>query len=139
MKFLADAVICLRAKKPLPIFKLKVKGTAGSGKTKWLRTVVVQGRHYLATQLKDEKIISANIKLTAYTGTATFLMGHGSRTIISLFRTGTKDSAFKKELDGAAGLALENDFEWTLLDIVDESSFVGRKKFGHMEVRQRQG
>ena len=138
--------------------KLQIKefGTAGSGKTRLNRTMVVslrstlqslrsseepadmerlkevlekielagvvtellsESNHCMAekNQFDGEKVAclwkrlvhfgqSAKIRLTAYTGVASSLLGFGARTVCSMFKTGT--TKFKEDIDGPLAIQL---------------------------------
>ena len=80
----------------------------------------------------------AKIRLTAYTGVASTLLGFGAKTVCSLFKTGTTN--FKETLDGPLAVELQSDtgLGFAVLTIADEVSFIGGSLLGKMELRSRQ-
>ena len=176
------------AVRPLSRLMLKEFGTAGSGKTRLNRTIVVslrsitailrdlkapeppvhltwdwlrhtlqdKGLKQIADAIHAESAFNSSlpknifqglkefgqrskIRLTAYTGVASTLLGFGARTICSLFKTGTRK--FKPVLDGPAAIALQSEagLGECIMCVVDEVSFLGRPLLGKLDVRAREG
>ena len=192
---------------PLRDLSIKEFGTAGSGKTRLNRTMVVSVRYFIqcmrdllldesstaadastatdggatplrkapanlswggleaalinvgfdtfATVLRADKDIQkqastdvankllqfgacARVRLAAFTGVAAMTLGLGARTITSQYRTGVRK--FKPQLDGNAALELQSaaGLGESILDLVDEISFVGRATFGKMDHRKQE-
>ena len=108
-------------------------GSAGSGKTKTLRTIVQHVR-----LLFQQEHVDANVELTAYTGIAAFNIGFGAKTCCSSFNiSGT--GAWKKDVKGDAARRLEQQWRSVVLLIVDEISFIGTAFFARMHFRLQQG
>ena len=104
-------------------------GSAGSGKTKTLKSVVQHVR--LLFQQED---VDATVELTAYTGIAAFNIGFGAKTCCSSFSiSGT--GSWKKEVKGDAARRLEQQWRSVVLLIVDEISFIGTSFFARMHFR----
>ena len=118
--------------KRVPLLRSYLGGSAGSGKSTTLRTVLQHLR--LLFQKED---VEATVELTAYTGVAAFNIGFGAKTACSAFRI-FPNAAFKKELKGEQFRALEKQWEKVVLLIVDEVSFIGRAFFHRMHCRLQQ-
>ena len=120
------------SKRP-PRLRTWLCGSAGSGKTKTLKTIVQHVR--LLFQQED---VDATVELTAYTGIAAFNIGFGAKTCCSSFSiSGT--GAWKKEVKGDAARRLEQQWRSVVLLIVDEISFIGTSFFARMHFRLQQG
>ena len=83
-----------RKLKRVPLLRSYLGGSAGSGKSTTLRTVLQHLR-----LLFQKEAINATVELTAYTGVAAFNIGLGAKTACSCFRI-FPNAAFKKELKG---------------------------------------
>ena len=79
------------------------------------------------------------IRLTAYTGVASTLLGFGARTVCSMFKTGT--TKFKEDIDGPLAVQLQSSdgLGSAILIIADEISFIGTSLLGKMVLRGQQG
>ena len=117
----------------VPKLRTWLGGSAGSGKSTTLRTVVQHLR-----LLFQQHQIDAKVALTAYTGVAAFNIGFGARTASSAFHIFPK-AAWAHELSGAAYRKLEDTWKNVVLLIVDEISFIGRAFFARMHFRLQQG
>ena len=98
-----------RKLKRVPLLRSYLGGSAGSGKSTTLRTVLQHLR-----LLFQKEAINATVELTAYTGVAAFNIGFGAKTACSAFRIFPND-AFKKELKGEQFRALEKQWEKVVL------------------------
>ena len=107
-------------------------GSAGSGKSTTLKTVVQHAR----LRFQQENV-PATIALTAYTGVAAFNIGFGARTSCSAFQI-FPNAVWKSELVGEACRKLEQQWADVVLLIVDEVSFIGRAFFAKMHFRMQQ-
>ena len=116
----------------LPKLRTWLGGSAGSGKSTTLRTVV---RHMRL--LFQKAGVEATVELTAYTGVAAFNIGFGAKTACSSFRV-FPNSQWKNELSGDAFRQLEEQWRNVVLLIVDEISFIGRAFFARMHFRLQQ-
>ena len=116
----------------LPRLRTWLGGSAGSGKSTALKTVVQHVR-----LLFQEEKVDASIELTAYTGVAAFNIGFGAKTAVSSFQI-FPNAAWKAELTGEAARKLERQWENAVLLIVDEISFIGRAFFARMHFRLQQ-
>ena len=121
-----------RKLKRVPLLRSYLGGSAGSGKSTTLRTVLQHLR-----LLFQKEGVEAGVELTAYTGVAAFNIGFGAKTACSAFRI-FPNAAFKKELKGEQFRALEKQWENVVLLIVDEVSFIGRAFFHRMHCRLQQ-
>jgi hypothetical protein len=119
-------------KRPLPKLRSWLCGSAGSGKSRALRTIVQHVR-----LLFKKKAVDATIELTAYTGVAAFNIGFGAKTASTSFQL-FPNAAWKQELDGKKLRRLEQQWENVQLLIVDEISFIGRAFLGRMHLRLQQ-
>jgi len=117
----------------VPLLRSFLGGSAGSGKSTTLKTIVVQVRHIFRA-----RHVPAKVELTAYTGVAAFNIGFGARTACSAFQV-FPNAAWKSELDGAALRKLEDTWQDVLLLVIDEISFIGTAFFARMHVRTQQG
>ena len=117
----------------LPVLRLWLCGSAGSGKSTTLRMVVQHMR-----LLFQEGKVDAIVELTAYTGVAAFNIGFGAKTACSSFHIFPK-AAWKAELQGEALRKHELQWRDVVLLIVDEISFIGRAFFAKMHFRLQQG
>ena len=118
--------------KRVPLLRSYLGGSAGSGKSTTLRTVLQHLR-----LLFQKEGIEATVELTAYTGVAAFNIGFGAKAACASFRI-VPNAAFKKELQGEQFRALEQQLENVVLLIVDEVSFIGRAFFHRMHCRLQQ-
>ena len=116
----------------LPKLRLWLGGSAGSGKSTTLKTVVQHMR-----LLFQRAGVDATVELTAYTGVAAFNIGFGAKTACSSFRV-FPNAAWKNELSGDAFRQLEEQWRNVVLLIVDEISFIGRAFFARMHFRLQQ-
>ena len=119
-------------KTPIPKLRSWLGGSAGSGKSTTLKTIVQHIR-----LLFQREAVNATVELTAYTGVAAFNIGFGAKTACSSFRVFPK-AAWKNELAGAAARQLEEQWRNVVLLIVDEISFIGRAFFARMHFRTQQ-
>ena len=87
---------------PIPILRTWLGGSAGSGKSTTLKTIV---QHVRLLFQRNE--VDATVELTAYTGVAAFNIGFGAKTACSSFRIFPK-AAWKNELTGDAFKKLED-------------------------------
>ena len=117
----------------LPKLRSWLCGSAGSGKSRALRTIVQHVR-----LLFKRDAVDATIELTAYTGVAAFNIGFGAKTASSSFQI-FPNASWKKELDGDKLRRLEKQWENVQLLIVDEVSFIGRAFLARMHLRLQQG
>ena len=116
----------------MPLLRSYLGGSAGSGKSTTLRTVLQHLR-----LLFQKEAINATVELTAYTGVAAFNIGFGAKTACSCFRI-FPNATFKKELQGEQFRALEKQWENVVLLIIDEISFIGTGFFYRMHCRLQQ-
>ncbi len=116
----------------LPKMRSWLGGSAGSGKSTTLKTIV----HHLRL-LFQEKQVEATVELTAYTGVAAFNIGFGAKTACTSFRVFPK-AKWHNELEGEAFRKLEQQWRSVVLLIVDEISFIGRAFFAKMHFRLQQ-
>ena len=119
--------------RPVPCFRSWLGGSAGSGKSTTLKTIVQHARLLFHTRK-----VAAKIQLTAYTGVAAFNIGFGAKTACSAFQIFPK-AAWHTELSGPAFQKLEQTWAEAILLIVDEVSFIGRAFFARMHFRMQQG
>ena len=119
--------------KPLPLLRSFLAGSAGSGKSTTLKTIVQHIR-----LLIHRKVVDAKVELTAYTGVAAFNIGFGARTACSAFQI-FPNAAWKSQLEGPAFRKLEETWSQCILLIVDEISFIGKAFFARMHFRMQQG
>jgi len=117
---------------PVPQLRSWLGGSAGSGKSRTLKTCV----HHLRLFFQREQV-DASVELTAYTGVAAFNMGFGAKTASSSFRV-FPNAAWKNELEGEAFRKLEQQWAHVVLLIVDEISFIGKAFFARMHFRLQQ-
>ena len=117
----------------IPLLRTWLCGSAGSGKSTTLKTVV----HHLRIMF-DEASVPSKIELTAYTGVAAFNIGFGARTTCAGFQI-FPNANWKMELDKNKARALEDQWADVELLIVDEISFIGRALFARMHYRMQQG
>ena len=80
--------------RPLAALLPRLCGSAGSGKSTTLRTIL----QHLRLLFQDEGVL-ATVELTAYTGVAAFNIGFGAKTACSAFRI-FPNATFSKELKG---------------------------------------
>ena len=118
--------------KTLPLLRIWLGGSAGSGKSTTLRTCVQQLR-----LLFMKRGIPAKVELTAYTGVAAFNIGFGARTACSAFQV-FPNAKWKAELQGDRLRKLEDVWRDVVLLIIDEISFIGRALFARMHFRLQQ-
>jgi hypothetical protein len=116
----------------VPLLRSWLGGSAGSGKSTTLKTIVQHVR-----LLFQEENVHATIELTAYTGVAAFNIGFGAKTACSAFQIFPK-AAWKAELGGDGFRKLEQQWANVVLLIVDEISFIGRAFFARMHFRLQQ-
>ena len=126
------AVRDARKLKRVPLLRSYLGGSAGSGKSTTLRTVL----QHLRLLFQRERV-AASVELVAYTGVAAFNIGFGAKTACSAFRI-FPNAAFKKELKGDQFRALEMQWEQVVLLVIDEISFIGRAFFYRMHCRLQQ-
>ena len=88
----------------VPLLRSFLGGSAGSGKSTTLKTIVQHVR-----LLFMKRGVPAKVELTAYTGVAAFNIGFGARTACSAFQV-FPHSAWKSELDGPALRKLEDAY-----------------------------
>ncbi len=81
---------------------------------------------------------TAKIRLTAYTGVASSLLGFGARTVCSMFKTGT--TKFKEDIDGPLAIQLQSSdgLGFAILLVADEISFIRTSLLGKMALRGQQ-
>jgi hypothetical protein len=118
--------------KRVPLLRICLGGSAGSGKSTTLRTVLQHLR-----LLFQKENVQATVELTAYTGVAAFNIGFGAKTACSAFNI-FPNAKFQKELKGDKFRVLEKQWENVVLLIVDEVSFIGRAFFYRMHCRLQQ-
>ena len=117
----------------VPLLRSFLGGSAGSGKSTTLKTIVQHVR-----LLFEKRGLSAKVELTAYTGVAAFNIGFGARTACSAFQV-FPGAAWHCELEGPALRKLEDTWQDVLLLIIDEISFIGTALFARMHIRTQQG
>ena len=117
----------------VPKIRTWLGGSAGSGKSTTLKTVVQHVR-----LIFQREGVAASVELTAYTGVAAFNIGFGAKTACSSFHI-FPNAPWKKELEGDALRRLEEQWQNATLLIVDEISFIGRAFFARMHFRVQQG
>lgn len=117
----------------IPLLRTWLCGSAGSGKSTTMKTVVYHLRKKFAANR-----IPAKVELTAYTGVAAFNIGFGAKTTCSCFQI-FPNATWTSELKGQKKKQLEQQWEQVELLIVDEISFVGRILFARMHHRLQQG
>ena len=118
---------------PVPLLRSWLAGSAGSGKSTTIKTIVQHAR----LSFQREKV-QAKIQLTAYTGIAAFNIGFGARTVSSAFRV-FPNAPWSKELTGEEFQKLEDTWANVELLIIDEISFIGAALFARMHFRSQQG
>ena len=116
-----------------PVLRTWLAGSAGSGKSTTIKTVVYYLRH-----LFKVSGVPARIELTAYTGVAAFNIGFGARTTCSSFQV-FPNATWNAELKGKAAANLEAQWASVELLVVDEISFIGRILLARMHYRMSQG
>ena len=116
----------------VPRLRTWLGGSAGSGKSTTLRTVVAHIRW-----LFQREAVPATVALTAYTGVAAFNIGFGAMTACSSFQI-FPNATWKSELSGEALRQLEARWSSVVLLIIDEVSFIGRAFFARMHHRVQQ-
>ena len=116
----------------VPLLRIFLGGSAGSGKSTTLKTCV----QHIRLMFKNNQI-AATVQLTAYTGVAAFNIGFGARTVCSAFQI-FPNALWKAEIDGLALRKLEDTWENVALLIIDEISFIGRALFTKMHFRTQQ-
>ena len=94
-----------RKLKRVPLLRCCLGGSAGSGKSTTLRTVLQHLR-----LLFQKEGLEAAVEMTAYTGVAAFNIGFGTKTACYAVRM-LPNVAFKKELNGEQFRALEKQWE----------------------------
>ena len=117
----------------LPRLRSFFCGSAGSGKSTTLKTIV-----YHLRELFKARQVPAKIQLTAYTGVAAFNIGFGARTTCSGFQI-FPNAQWSCELKGKKAQQLEAQWGDVELLIVDEISFIGRVLLTRMHYRLQQG
>jgi hypothetical protein len=116
----------------VPSLRTWLGGSAGSGKSTTVRTVVAHVR-----LLFRREAMPATVALTAYTGVAAFNIGFGAMTACSSFQV-FPNASWQTELSGEALRQLEARWSSVVLLIVDEVSFIGRAFFSRMHHRVQQ-
>ena len=122
------------ARRDTPQLRSWLGGSAGSGKSTTLKTIVQHARLHFQREGLDG---IAEIQLTAYTGVAAFNIGFGARTACGAFQI-FPNAAWKEELEGDRFKKLEEQWGNVVLLIVDEVSFIGRAFFARMHWRLQQ-
>ena len=117
----------------VPLLRTWLCGSAGSGKSTTLKTIV----HHLRKMFEDGEV-PAKIELTAYTGVAAFNIGFGARTTCSAFQI-FPNAIWNAELKGKKMKDLEAQWGDVELLIIDEISFIGRALFAKFHYRLQQG
>jgi hypothetical protein len=117
----------------IPKIRSWLCGSAGSGKSTTLKTIV----QHLRLKFQSARV-PATVELTAYTGVAAFNIGFGAQTACSSFQV-FPNAPWRKELTGEKLKRLENQWEHVALLIVDEISFIGSAFFAQMHHRLQQG
>ena len=120
-----------RKRKRPPLLRTYLGGSAGSGKSTTLKTLLQHLRLLFQTEGVD-----ATVELTAYTGVAAFNIGFGAKTACTAFRI--YPGSFTKELKGNKCKELEHQWATVCLLIVDEISFIGKAFFYRMHLRLQQ-
>ena len=120
-------------RRKIPKIRSWLCGSAGSGKSTTLKTIV----QHLRLKFQSAKV-PATVELTAYTGVAAFNIGFGAQTACSSFQA-SPNAAWRKELTGEKLKRLEKQWEHVALLIVDEISFIGSAFFPQMHHRLQQG
>ena len=121
-----------RKRKRPPLLRTYLGGSAGSGRSTTLKTVLQHLRLLFQTQGVD-----AAVELTAYTGVAALNIGFGAKTACTAFRI-YPGSSFTKELKGEKCKDLEHQWASVCLLIIDEISFIGKAFFCRMHPRLQQ-
>jgi hypothetical protein len=116
----------------VPSLRTWLGGSAGSGKSTTVRTVVAHVR-----LLFRREAMPATVALTASTGVAAFNIGFGAMTACSSFQV-FPNASWQTELSGEALRQLEARWSSVVLLIVDEVSFIGRAFFSRMHHRVQQ-
>ena len=116
-----------------PLLRTWLAGSAGSGKSTTIKTVVSHLR-----KMFKEAAVPAQIELTAYTGVAAFNIGFGAKTTCSSFQI-FPNAYWNAELKGKAASNLEAQWASVELLIVDEISFIGKILLTRMHYRMNQG
>ena len=116
-----------------PRLRLWLAGSAGSGKSTTLRTILQHVR-----LLFQEEDVPARVALTAYAGVVAFNIGFGAETVASMFQV-FPGAAWKETLDGESAQKLEDRWADVELLIVDETSCVGCALLARMHFRLQQG
>jgi hypothetical protein len=139
LKWGTELVACYRESshdgepRDMPILRTWLCGSAGSGKSTTLKTIV---QHLRLLFLESD--VPAKVELTAYTGVAAFNIGFGARTTCSGFQI-FPNATWSCELKGKKAQALEDRWRRVELLVVDEISFIGRAMLCKMHLRLQQG
>ena len=122
---------------PEPL-RLLLLGTAGSGKTRAVQTVLQELLRALATADLPAKVDrAAFVRVGAPTGTAAFNLRFQATTIHRLIHWFTPP--YFRELNSDAALhKLQKHLEHTQLLILDEMSMIGRQMMGRIDSRFHQ-
>ena len=123
----------LTKKKPKPL-RLLLLGTAGTGKTRAIQTLLQE----LQNILEKAKLPTTFVRVAAPTGSAAFNIRFSASTIHRLIHWFTPPyfQALKENSD--ALLKLQEFFRSTQLILIDEVSMVGRQMMGRIDSRLRQ-
>ena len=131
-------VECIQRKQTPEPLRLLLLGTAGSGKTRAVQTVLQELQRALATMdLPVEVDRTAFVRVGAPTGTAAFNLRFQATTIHRLIHWFTPP--FFRELNSAETMnKLQKHLQHTQLLIFDEMSMIGRQMMGRIDSRLQQ-
>ena len=131
-------VECIQKKQTPEPLRLLLLGTAGSGKTRAVQTVLQELQRALtAMDLPVEVDRAAFVRVGAPTGTAAFNLRFQATTIHRLIHWFTPP--FFRELNSAEALnKLQKHLQHTQLLILDEMSMIGRQMMGRIDSRLQQ-
>ena len=134
LKHVQDIITCIRKKtKPVPL-RLLLLGTAGTGKTRSIQTLL----QHLHAQLQRQGLPAEFIRVAAPTGTAAFNIRFNATTVHRLIHW-FRPPYFHDLLADSDSLAKFQEYmENTQLLLIDEISMVGRQMMGRIDARMRQ-
>ena len=122
---------------PEPL-RLLLLGTAGTGKTRAVRTALQEIQCALqAANLHADVVEEGFVRVGAPTGTAAFNLRFNATTIHRLIKWTTPPNFAPAK--GDALIALQQHLKETRLIVLDEISMVGRQMMGRIDSRLQQG
>ena len=127
---------CIQKRQTPKPLRLLLLGTAGSGKTRAVQTVLQELQRVLA-DLPVDVDRRAFVRVGAPTGTAAFNLRFQATTIHRLIQWFTPP--YFRELSSADQLSkLQKHLKGTQLSILDEMSMIGRQMMGRIDSRLQQ-